>query len=166
MQLDDSGWDWGRNSVGKSCQDLLQVHRRLSLGQPDLREGPINTSDLAHSLAWKCTHNSKIQGLEELAQPQNLPSLFRSGQRHRNSLQTNCCLPGFLQPGWQVSGQSGLHCGVWLALHLLLAQLIAGKQVTLMAFSFCPFLLPGHLYMQLWKDNLMLTKLIAFAKWA
>lgn len=42
-------------------------------------------------------------------------------------------------------------------MHLPLAQLITGKEVTLMAFSFCPFLLPGHLHAQLWNDNLMLT---------
>lgn len=45
-------------------------------------------------------------------------------------------------------------------------QPITGKAVTLIAFSFCPFLpLPGCPYGQLGKDNLMLKKLIAFAKW-
>lgn len=45
-------------------------------------------------------------------------------------------------------------------------QPITGKGVTLIAFSFCPFLpLPGCPYGQLGKDNLMLKKLIAFAKW-
>lgn len=54
-----------------------------------MREGSSNTSDLAHSTGWKCTCNFRIQSLEELPEPQKLPSLFRS------TLQMNCCLPGF-----------------------------------------------------------------------
>ena len=152
-----------RNCVGIRCHELLQVHRRQP-GPARLspyERGSQHYLDLAHSLGWKCTRNFKIQGLEEMAQPQNLPSLFRSGQRHRSTLQINCCLPGFsaacVASEWTVGPPLW-----WLA---GFASPVTGKQVTLMAFfSSCPFLLPGHLYVQLWKDNLMLTKLIAFAK--
>lgn len=79
-------------------QHHLQVHVRLSLGEsdsPHRREDPVNPSGLARSLSWKCTTSLKIQGLEGLEQPQNLTSLIRSVQWHRNTLKMNFCLPRF-----------------------------------------------------------------------
>lgn len=60
----------------------------------------------------------------------------------------------------------GVSVGPSLVSRAATGQPITGKGVTLIAFSFCPFLpLPGCPYGQLGKDNLMLKKLIAFAKW-
>ena len=59
------------------------------------------------------------------------------------------------------------HGSDWKALSPPSEHPVTGKEASLTAFSFCPFfLLPGCPYGQLGKDNLMLKKLIAFAKWA
>lgn len=115
-------------------------------------------------------HSSRIQHLPANAAPSSEntwqvrslhPSVTSDTPMHGR-------VPGtFPQPEGLHSGhKSGFHCSDWTASCVAPKQLTTGN-VTLIVLSFCPFLLlPVHLYGQLGKDNLMLKKLIAFAKWA